>query len=130
MERVKLFILICWFLLSRGIQLALVLPLSSVPVISPGFPLSRLQVGKCKVSSGGVIMKCKAAEANDGSATAVVCSYLLLPHSCGSPFRNLFCGQTQHIYMPPLAGFNWLLLKGELGVSASEDWECWQHSVV
>lgn len=79
MDGVKLFILICGFSLSRGIRLGLVLPLSTLSVISSGFPLSLVQVGKCKVSSSGVIMKCKAEEANGGSATAAVCTYLLHP---------------------------------------------------
>lgn len=48
------------------------------------------------------------------------------PTAAAVLFRNLFCGGTEHIYMPPLASFNWLLLKGELGVSSSEDWDCWQ----
>lgn len=41
-------------------------------------------------------------------------------------FRNLFWGGTEHICMPPLASFNGLLLKGELGASTSEECECWQ----
>lgn len=90
---VRLFVLICKYLLFWWFSSAWYFLSPNVSLISSRFPLIKLQVGKCKVSSISVslIGKCKREEDNGETWVLLFVLIYYSPYSFVC-FRKLICG--------------------------------------